>query len=225
MTDTYQPGAYWQALLESQEDDELFAQPPDSAELNVDIVSRQLGWIRKLQRRLADYDRLHQAELDRLNRNRAAAVGGIVNQIARLERSCEQFAVKAFEDFGRTTTQTPNGIIKVGRARLDDLTVVDHAVEKWLRPVLPGAVLDHPKILVAELRELLSSVSDGMFAKAVRWTNSDGEACMAWGDDLPAWEDGYEGVYVDLSGEGLVPEVLPGLTWTPQPRKITVVAA
>lgn len=103
--------------------------PPDDEPVEsplvmpIERVNALLGRWYRLQADVDDYDRLHNAEIERLSLRREAAVGPIERRIRRIQTAVEEFAVRSFLDFGKTSHRVPNGDIKS-------------------RPVVPGIEYD-----------------------------------------------------------------------------------
>ncbi len=227
----YRPGNYWDDLIDDYEgavDED--ARPPDAASLNAETISRLFWVLRRLHAKVADYDRLHLAEVARLEHRRQTLVGPVIRRIDSIEATLRQYALRAHLDFGKTGTilATPNGTIKASRALVPELTVADRDVAVWLRPLNPDAVFDEPKIGKGALRYFLEcGEAAGDYRRAIRYP--DGQMRLLDQNEvwLAPFEDGARGVWVDAVDQG---RVLPGVTWRPAGeqgcgRTFTLVAA
>lgn len=231
--DEFRPGSYWSDLIEEFESEEPEA-PPDAASLSAEGVSRMFYALRRLHAKIADYDRLHLAELDRLERRRAALVSPIVARIDHIEGVLRQYALRAHLDFGKTGTilATPNGSIRAGRALIPDIHITDRDVAPWLRPLSPDAVFDEPKVGKGALRYFLEQAEErGEYSRAIRTANGKIELLERGEPWLAPLPDGALGVWVKANPDAIgALDVLPGVTWRPAGeqgcgRTFTLVAA
>jgi hypothetical protein len=204
--------AYWGQIIASYEDEiEGDVEPWDPATASIDQVSGMMRRLRRLSARVADYEHLHVAEVARLNRRRDQLVGPLVRQITQLESALRQYAKRAYQDFGKTSVATPNGVLKASRALADELTIDDALCAGWLRAQRPEAIEDRPKVLKAKLRDFLDHHPD-QFQRAIR--DDDDIRVLPTPDHKRPLGASEVGVFVELGDDEQWHE-LAGVTWTP----------
>lgn len=195
-------------------DDPDWSPPSDAAVANIEQVSRMLGALRRLHAEVADYDRLHQAEIERLDLQRRTVLGAPLNRIDFLESTITRFGVRAFADFGKTKFGTPNGIIK-SSATKPAIDVDDAAAAEWVAffqtAAQPPLVEYRPKVFLDTARDLLGWLEEQK--EIVRILTVDGDDAyveFAPGDFpqrlLEPRETGRW--YEPATGE-----LVPGFTW------------
>lgn len=233
--DEFRPGSYWAGLIDEYEGADTDFAPPDAASLNADTVSRLFWVLRRLHAKVADYDKLHLAELARLERRREALVGPVINRIVSIEASLRQYGLRAHLDFGKTGTilATPNGSIKSSRPLVPELSIADRVVAVWLRPLNPDAVFDEPKVGKGALREFLEAGEEhDQYRRAIdKGMGLGGLVVLDKGQVwLEPFEDNWRGVWVKVDVLGVEVEVVAGVSWKPSGeqgcgRTFTLVAA
>lgn len=142
-------------VWDSLGDDEAAA-IPDAAEASLEQVSAMLRSLRHLYGRIHSYDDLHRGELVRLETQRERHLGPVVRRVAQLEKSLRDYGRRAYEDFGKTSIATPNGIIQIGRPLVPQIDKNDELVAQWA-PVAP-IVQPKPTVPMGELRVLLEGL-------------------------------------------------------------------
>jgi hypothetical protein len=187
-----------------------------------------MGRWRRLDAEIAEYDRLHQAEIDRLNDRREQAIGPTIRRINRLRRAVEQFAVESYLHWGKTKLRVPNGDIE-SRPVVTKIDTKPEAARPWMVmiPELDKAWDLEPVIHLKELRAWLDErVAVGHLQRLVMHNEGPDGVDFELVDEEEGWHrefmPGWEGVWFwtetgaeayDSATEG---EILPGVTWTPK---------
>lgn len=198
--------------------------PPDSPVASVERVNAVLGRWHRLEAEIEAYDRLHRAEIERLDQRRQATVGPIERRIARLRRSVEQFAVQSFLTFGKTNLHVPNGDI-TSRPVVPAIERDDQVAHRWMSTIddLNDAWEFVPKIDLRKLRSWLDErLAVGHLQRLVGHRGGDWFVTVdeeqGWHSEFGPDEVGYwfwteTGAEAYGTREG---EMLPGVTWAPK---------
>jgi len=199
---------------------------PSAPVPSVDLVNGMMGRWRRLDAQIAEYDRLHRAEIERLNERRELAVGPIERRVDRLRRHVEQFAVQSWIRFGKTSLRVPNGDIE-SRPVVHTITTDAVAAREWIVmiPELDKAWDTVPVIHLKEFRAWLDErVSVGDLQRLVIWEGIDGpeftivDEDEGWHSEFGGTQEGVwfwteTGAEKYKTAEG---EILPGVTWSPK---------
>lgn len=203
--------------------------PDETAEtrlMSVERVNAMLGRWYRLQAEIDEYDRLHDAEIKRLTERRAQAIGPVENRVGRIRYAIEQFAVRSFLDFGKTSLRVPNGDIQ-SRPVVPAIDYEGQELFEWA--VEHGEFDDiielRPWFDMKKLRKWLDDrVAQGHLQRLVIWEGIDGPEFEVV-DEEKGWHgeffDGWKGAWfwtetgADEYGrnEG---ELLPGVSWSPK---------
>lgn len=197
------------------------SRPPISSLARVNGI---LGRWYRLQHSVDAYDVLHDAELARLKKRRAEAVGPTERRIDRLRAAVEDFAVSMFLGFNDTGHRVPNGDI-TSRPVAYSIDKTDDLVVPWLDLVegMDDAIEMRPWVDMKKLRKWLDAqVKAGNLQRMVSRPAEVDEDVEFWlVDEKDGWtvelEPGDIGVWFWTSdasahAEG---EVLAGVTWVP----------
>jgi len=187
--------------------------PPDASTLGLDQVSKMLRLLRHLYRELGEYEALHQAELSRIAAAHERYAAPVVRRIERIEEVLRQYAARAWVDFRKARTITPNGAITASRALLPELTVRDDVLAEW---TWVGPIVElRPKVPVAKLRDLLGQLErQDTVRRAV--LRDETLVVIEQGEVFEReLRDGERGVYVERLGDDDPWLLIEGLQWTP----------
>lgn len=201
-------------------------QAPESRLLSVERVNAMLGRWYRLKAEIEEYDRMHEAEIRRLTERRMAAIGPVEKRVNRIRYAVEQFAVRSFLDFGKTTLRVPNGDIS-SRAVVPDIDYDRDKLYDWA--VEHGEFDDmvelRPHFDMKKLRAWLDErVAQGHIERLVIWEGIDGTEFEVV-DEKVGWHSEFVGTQQGVwfwtetgaeeygRNEG---EMLPGVTWSPK---------
>jgi len=201
--------------------------PPRPPLTSLERVNGILGRWYRLQHTVDAYDALHNAELSRLNRRRAEAVGPTERRISRLRSSVEDFAVQAFLGFGELGHRVPNGDI-TSRPVVVTIDKTDADVAEWLSKVHPSAVEMRPQVDMKKLRAWIDArVKAGHLQRMVSKPLPDGDVEFSIVDESKGWPWEFErdqvgvwfwteeGVETEMDLELVEGDVLFGVSWIP----------
>ena len=194
---------------------------------SVDRVNGMMGRWRRLNAEIAEYDRLHQAEIDRLNERRELAVGPAERRISRLRRAVEEFAVESYLHWGKKSLRVPNGDIQsrpvVHDIAYDGAKLFDWAAEHG---EFDGIYELRPWFDMKKLRKWLDDrVDRGHIQRLVMHAEGPDGVDFELVDEQQGWHrefmPGWEGVWfwTETGAEEYgrqEGEILPGVTWTPK---------
>ena len=215
-------------MTEQLEDQETDPGPPLPS---VDRVNAMMGRWHRLDAEIAEYDRLHEAEIERLNLRREKAIGRVQRRVDRIRRAVEQYAVASYLHFGSKAVHLPNGDIE-SRPVVPAIDKDDEAVGKWMVmiPELDKAWELRRWVDMKKLRAWLDErVATGDLQRLVIWEGIDGpefelvDENVGWHSEFP---EGWTGVwfwtetgaekYDTVGGPVNEGEMLPGVTWSPK---------
>jgi hypothetical protein len=179
MNDDDRSEAFWaereDEWVEHLDDDEgLLVYPEaDASDKNLDVISRMLSALRRLNAEVAAYDKLDAIERRRLDRQRDVMVGPMVRRIGYLQMTITSFAVMSYRDFGKTRIGTPNGTI-TSNATKPALTVDDEVAGQWFETTDRGTLVKWaPKVPVNDLRDWLNQAChDGELVRCIVTTRT-----------------------------------------------------
>lgn len=201
-------------------------QPEENLLWSVERVNAMLGRWYRLQLDVDEYDRLHKAEIQRLKDRRDRAVGPVERRINRIRNAVEQFAVRSFLDFGKTSLRVPNGDIESRPVVIS----IDYDAEKLFKWAVDHGEFDDiielkPTFDMKKLRAWLEArVEEGHLQRLVVWEGADGpefelvDEKVGWHNEFLAGQEGVwfwteTGATEYGREEG---QMLPGLTWSPK---------
>lgn len=199
------------------------ARSPSSAR---ERLNGLMGRLYRLEREVADYDRLHDAEIERLGANRRKHLGDHLKRIGRLRSGIERFAVQAYLDFGEISMKLPNGEISsrpvLAALERDDVKVFD---QDWSPLLPPGTIEERPVVELKKLRAWIDAqVEAGFLQRIVYRPGVDGtDPDFELVDDEyrqefpgPDWVGGWFWTEAGADEYNFeVGEMLEGVTWTP----------
>lgn len=200
--------------------------PPSAPLPTVELVNAMMGRWRRLELEIDEYDRLHEAEMERLRLRREEAIGPVLKRVSRIRFAVEQFAVRAFLDFGKTSLRVPNGDIQSRPV----VPAIDYDGEKLFKWAVEHGEFDdmielRPHFDMKKLRKWLEDrLEQGHIQRLVLHGDEPGvdfdlvDEKVGWRDEFaPGWtgvwfwtETGAE-EYGRQEGE-----MLPGVTWSPK---------
>jgi hypothetical protein len=203
-----------------------------AADANIDAVSRMMSAMRRLNAEIAEYDRLDAAERRRLDTARDRAIGPLVRRVEFLAGIVQDYAVRAFLDFGKTRLATPNGTITSNPTQPALVVDDDVAGQFFETTERVDLVAWKPKVPVKDLRTWLETAeANGELVRCIVTTTDDGVEEL----DLPPghvyrfpFTDAETGRWrIPGGGQEPTPDVahevvgagpdryLPGVTWSP----------
>lgn len=200
------------------EDDSVGAAPPfDPSEASLDLVTRMMGALRHLYRRLGEYSALENEEMRRLRAQRDKVMGPVGRRIADIEGIIMDYSVQSFLTTGNIRVDTPNGIVK-SRVVEVDLTLDDEALAVFLGDE-SEMVRFVPKVDKAAFRKWVRSEErDERVVRVIEKRGEDGEissiVTLGAGEVYRKPFDPTEtGRYLVVGKEGDGP--IPGASWSP----------
>ena len=215
-------------MTEPIEDQEA---PPGPPLPSVDRVNAMMGRWHRLDAQIAEYDRLHEKEIERLTLRREKAVGTIQRRVDRIRRAVEQYAVASWLSFGNTSVRLPNGDIE-SRPVVPNIEKDDQVVGEWMVmiPELDAAWELRRWVDMKKLRAWLDErVATGDLQRLVIWEGIDGPEFELVDEDTGWHREFYEGwtgvwfwtetgaeKYDTVGGPVKDGEILPGVTWSPK---------